>query len=90
MRHEVSKKTIEDAKAIEGMMNSFSFRPQELAEYLALDMHRTLQQTLTRFCVEWLKVAADENYGYDGRNEDSHILAKELLDGHDLRGLPMV
>ena len=90
MRHEVSKKTMEDAQSLERMMNSFSFRAEELAEYLSMDMHRTLQQTLTRFCVEWLKVCASEEYRYDGRNEASHELAKELLDGHTLRGLPMV
>lgn len=78
------------ARQIGDMVNSFSFSPMEIAKYFAQVEHRTIQQSLTRFCIAWLRVCASDDYGYDGRNEASHKLAKELLDGRDIDGLPMI
>lgn len=86
----VSDYTKECARKIGDMLNSFSFNSRAVAEYIAKTEHRTIQQSITRFCIEWLKVCASDDYGYDGRNEASHEVAKELLDGKDIRGLPMV
>ncbi len=90
MENEFSKEVQENARAIEKLVNSFWFSPSEVAEFYAQDAHRTLQQNLTRFCVEWLKVCASEDYRYDGRNEASHEVAKKLLDGHDDTYLPFI
>lgn len=86
----VSDYTKECARKIGEMTNSFSFTPKAVAEYIAQTEHRTIQQSITRFCIEWLKVCASDDYGYDGRNEASHEVAKELLDGKDIRGLPFI
>ena len=83
VRGGVSEETQENVKTLERMVNSFGFRPQGVAEYFARVAHRTLQQNLTRFCIAWLRVCASEDYGYDGRNEESHKVAKQLLEGRD-------
>ena len=85
-----SEFTVECARKIGDMCNSFSFNAKGIAEQIARTEHRTIQQSITRFCIEWLKVCASDNYGYDGRNEASHEVAKELLDGKDIRGLPFI
>ena len=87
---EPSEFTVECARKIGDMLNSFSFNCKEVAEQIARTEHRTIQQSITRFCIEWLKVCASDDYGYDGRNEASHKVAKELLDGKDIRGLPFI
>ena len=87
---EPSEFTKDAVRDIGRLANSFSFNAKDIAEYFAQVEHRTIQQNLTRFCIEWLKVCASEDYGYDGRNEASHEVAKELLDGHDVRGLPFI
>lgn len=87
---EPSQTTKDNVRALGNMLNSFSFSPREVAEYFARVEHRTIQQSLTRFCVEWLRVCASDDYGYDGRNEASHRVAKQLLDGKEIDGLPMV
>lgn len=87
---EPSETTKKNARALGDMMNSFSFNAKNVAEYFAQVEHRTIQQSLTRFCVEWLRVCASDNYGYDGRNEASHEVAKQLLDGKDIGGLPFI
>jgi len=40
--------------------------------------HRTHQQDVTRMMVEWLAFCASDEYGYDGRNQATHELAKEI------------
>lgn len=82
--------TKDNVTALERMINSFSFAPKEVAQYFAQTAHRTIQQSLTRFCIEWLRVCASDDYGYDGRNEASHRVAKELIDGKDIGGLPFI
>lgn len=90
MRDEISKESQENARTIGKMANSFGFSPKAIAKYIAQTEHRTIQQSITRFCVEWLRVCASEDYRYDGRNEASHEVAKKLLDGHDDIYLPFI
>lgn len=42
--------------------------------------HRTLQQSFTRLCLQWLEKVADDNYLTDGRNEASKQVAQNLLE----------
>lgn len=90
VRGGVSKETQENVTVLERMVNSFGFKCTEMADYFARVAHRTLQQNLTRFCIAWLRVCASDEYGYDGRNEASHEVAKKLLDGHDDLYLPFI
>ena len=69
-------------------INSFSFNPKEFARTMATE-HRTLQQTFTRTCVEWLKVLAEMEH-YDGRNEASVLFAKSIKEELDNALLPMI
>lgn len=79
----------EKAREIARIVNDFSFNPTKIAWELQRE-HRTLQQSFTSLCIEWLRLCASEEYRYDGRNELSHIVAKELIDGHDVGRLPLI
>ena len=70
--------TKESVVTIENLLNSFNFSASGVAKEMT-KMHRTLQQNFTRLAVEWLRVCASDDYHYDGRNEDSHKVAKALL-----------
>lgn len=71
-------------------INAMTFDEKKFCEAMSQE-HRTLQQTFTRVCLEWLKTCASENYSYDGRNESSHLVAKQLLDGkEDIAYLPYI
>lgn len=41
--------------------------------------HRTLQQSFTRLCIEWIKYVASDEYRFDGRNEENHKVCKEIV-----------
>lgn len=86
---EITKGDKDNAQKVADLVNPFGFHPDKVAEALKLE-HRTLQQNFTRFCLEWLRVCAREDYMYDARNEASHIVAKKLLDGKDIDGLPFI
>lgn len=90
MREKPTEYTVQCAQAIGALANSYSFAPKKVAEYIAQTEHRTIQQSITRFCIEWLRVCASDDYGYDGRNEASHKVAKDLLDGKEIGGLPFI
>ena len=82
--------TKDSARKIGDIANSFHFSLNAIAKQIARTEHRTIQQNITRFCVEWLRVCASDDYGYDGRNEASHRVAKQLLDGKEIDGLPFI
>ena len=67
------------AERIGLLLNDFGFSPVLVCKNLERE-HRTLQQSFTRLCIEWLKTCASDEYRYDGRNEMSHEVSKGLLD----------
>ena len=76
-------------KQVEKMVNDFGFEDEELAKSMAND-HPTLQQSFMRMVVKFIEKMADKSY-YDGRNEASVKLAKELKPIIDEnRGLPCI
>ena len=79
-----------ETACLQALVLDFCLHPEKLAdEFQGAD--RTIQQSFTRLCVEWLKVCADEGYLYDERNEASHEVAKLLMEGHeDLPDLPLI
>lgn len=81
----------ENVQKVSSMLNSFSFNPKEFCELMCRE-HRTLQQSFTRLCIEWLCTCASDEYRYDGRNEASHIVAKALIESQDADfiGLPFI
>lgn len=42
--------------------------------------HRTLQQSFTRLCLEWIEYCASMDYRTDGRNEASHTTCKTMVE----------
>ena len=81
----------ENVQNVSSMLNSFSFNTKEFCELMCRE-HRTLQQSFTRLCIEWLCTCASDEYRYDGRNEASHIVAKALIESQDADfiGLPFI
>lgn len=58
-------------------VNSYNLNSKEFCETMG-NQHRTLQQSFTRLCVEWFKYLSTTQ-SYDGRNEASVNLAKEIM-----------
>jgi len=66
-------------------LNSFSNKNKEFIAEMNRE-HRTLQQSLTKLCLEWLENCASEEYNFDGRNEASHKIANVMVEGfHDAK-----
>jgi hypothetical protein len=42
--------------------------------------HRTLQQSFTKLCMKWIEHCASDEYKFDGRNQQSHELCKEICE----------
>lgn len=61
------------------LVNSMSFKPDYFIDAMSRE-HRTLQQSFTKLCLQWLEHVASDEYRYDGRNEDSHAICEELLE----------
>lgn len=67
-------------------LNSFSNKNAEFIKEMNRE-HRTLQQSFTKLCLEWLENCASEDYHFDGRNEASHKVSKEVVEGfRDAKG----
>lgn len=74
-----SSKEAKLAKTIESAINDFGFNYEAFAQCIRY-MHPTLQQNFFRLMVESIKFVADPTTHFiDGRNKDSHELAKKLL-----------
>lgn len=91
----VGEKAGEDlAHNVAEFVNSFSCN-SNIKEFINTmgSEHRTLQQSFTKLCVNWLSYLACLPLGYyDGRNEASVMLAKEIVRAVDDRYfyLPLV
>jgi hypothetical protein len=72
--------TKEVVESVTDYLNSYSNKTQSFCEEMSRE-HRTLQQSFTRLCLEWVEHVSSENYSTDGRNEDSKKIAIELLEG---------
>jgi len=72
--------TKEVVQTMSNFVNSFSVTHEEFCNEMSRE-HRTLQQSFTRLCLQWIEHVASEEYRTDGRNEGSKAVAKELLKG---------
>jgi hypothetical protein len=77
MSKPTAKETVE---TVTDYLNSFSSKEKEFIEAMNLE-HRTLQQSFTKLCLAWLENCASEDYRFDGRNEQSHGISKDVLKG---------
>lgn len=80
------------ARATGDAINSFSFDYKDFCNEMQRE-HRTLQQSFTRLCFEWIKHCAEfKDYEFDGRNEASVMACKklqEVIESEDIY-LPLV
>ena len=85
--------TNEDAEKFPDLLSSYlnsygSERNKAVIEYMARD-HRSLQQSFTRLCVQWLEHIA-QNDACDARNEASVRIAKEFVNNVKNRNVPFI
>jgi len=76
----IMKQTKELVKEVTDYVNTFNNKGQEFCEAMSCE-HRTLQQSFTKLCLNWLEHCASDEYRTDGRNEQSKKIAMELLEG---------
>lgn len=69
----------EYAGQVSSMLCNMGFNPEEFIHELSRD-HRTIQQSFTRLCFEWLKYCASEDYRHDERNRASHVKCKAIVE----------
>ena len=74
------KQTKELVQEVSDYVNTFNNNGQEFCEAMSCE-HRTLQQSFTKLCLQWLEHCASVEYRTDGRNEQSQKIARELLEG---------
>ena len=74
------KQTKELVQEISNYVNTFNDKSQEFCQAMSCE-HRTLQQSFTKLCLQWLEHCASVEYRTDGRNEQSQKIARELLEG---------
>ena len=67
-------------------LNSFSWNPETFAKAVQFE-HRTLQQSLMRTMVKVIRAMAE--FPYDGRNEASVKLCKEIVESGILDQSPL-
>ena len=80
-------------KTISCLFNSFSSdaMAKEAAEYIVTQCHRTIQQSIMRGVVIFLRKMAASEY-YDERNKASVRAAKSMIEAYDRENirLPMI
>jgi hypothetical protein len=77
MSKATAKETVQN---VTDYLNSFSSKEKAFIEEMNRE-HRTLQQSFTKLCLAWLENCASDDYHFDGRNEQSHGIAKDVLKG---------
>ena len=69
-------------------MNSMS-RGKEFCEEMGRE-HRTIQQSFTRLCMNWVEYCARDEYQTDLRNQASKTLCKQIVESVDNLALPLI
>ena len=69
--------TKETVTTMTDFVNNFSHDNKEFCELMSRE-HRYLQEEFTRLCLEWIATCGSDDYRFDGRNEYSHVICKEL------------
>lgn len=76
------KSAKEMAGEMTDFINTFSTEPRKEFVQAMANEHRTLQQSFTRLCLEWIEHCASQDYRTDGRNESSHHLCKAMVEAY--------
>ena len=75
---EINSRYDQNAADVAQMVNAMGYDNKAFCKSMT-NCHRTLQQSFTRLCLEWIKTCASEDYRYDGRNEDSHVVCDQIM-----------
>jgi hypothetical protein len=78
----MKKSAKEMANEMTDFVNTFSTEPRKEFIQAMSSEHRTLQQSFTRLCLEWIEHCASQEYRTDGRNESSHYICKAMVDAY--------
>ena len=70
-------------------VNNFGFDDKAFINAFCKE-HKTLQQNMFRAMLGLIKHMASDDYNYDGRNEASHKVAKEIVDKVKVLTVPMI
>ena len=62
-------------------VNKMSTNNDEFIDAMARE-HRTLQQSFTRLCLQWIEYVGSPDYETDLRNAESWVTCKDLLDAY--------
>lgn len=70
-----NNKAVQITKEISSFVNTMSLDQSMFNKAMSME-HRTLQQSFTRLCLNWLAHVAKPEYRTDPRNEDSKRVAQ--------------
>jgi hypothetical protein len=70
----------EMASEMTDFVNTFSNDSKKEFVQAMSNEHRTLQQSFTRLCLEWIEHCASQDYRTDGRNESTHQVCKAMVE----------
>ena len=59
-------------------VNTFSKIDSEFCKVMSRE-HRTLQQSFTRLCLQWIEYVGSNDYKCDSRNQASHDVCRFIL-----------
>ena len=76
------KSAKEMASEMTDFVNTFSSEPKKEFIHAMSCEHRTLQQSFTRLCLEWIEHCASQDYRTDGRNESTHQTCKAMVEAY--------
>jgi len=74
----------EMADAFGDFVNNFSCPTEDFINSFCRQ-HRTLQQSGIRVLLQLIEHVASDEYRHDGRNEGSHKLCKDLMEGFKMK-----
>lgn len=72
----------EMANEMTDFLNTYSHEPRKEFIQAMSSEHRTLQQSFTRLCLEWVEHCASEDYRTDDRNQSSHATCKAMVQAY--------
>lgn len=75
----VNESVFKIVSEVSDFLNNFRHDNKVFCKEMARE-HRYLQNEFTGLCIEWLRTCASKDYYYDGRNEFSYKVAKDILD----------
>ena len=70
------------ANEISDLMNNMMFDYEGFCKEMS-NHHRTLQQSFTKLCFEWIKYCASDEYRSDPRNQHAKNMCKEVVNAYN-------